>query len=48
MRIPWFHRKRIRELWAEGFSATELAIMFDMTPWRIYYITRGIKRPDRI
>lgn len=48
VKLRWFDKRRIRDLWAEGFSAIELAQMYNVTKEHIYYINRGIKRPKRI
>jgi len=43
-----WEKEYARELWSDGWTAIELAQMYGVTTWRIYYITRGVKRPQRI
>ena len=43
-----YEKHRIMELWLDGWTAIELARMYGVTTWRIYYINRGLKRPKRI
>lgn len=43
-----YEKQYIKELWLEGWTAIELAQMYNVTTWRIYYINKGLKRPKRI
>ena len=41
-------KQRIRELWAERFTAEELAIMWGLSERRIKGLVKGVKQVERI
>lgn len=38
----------VRELYQEGFSSLELALMYNISEFRIKQCTKGLRKPDRI
>lgn len=46
--IHWTHKKRIKELYKDGFSIEELSIGYKLPYWYIKSLTRGVERMERI
>lgn len=46
--IHYTHKRRMRQLYLEGYSRLEIAIMYKLPLAKVGRVTRGLKRPESV